>query len=96
MVDFDGFLLSFTTLSCRRITTWPYAAVRVIEPGRQWQCHAQPHAAVAESPLPQSLLFLQYYLQNARTFTLPGDRVQWQWSRAKPFSTGLIGSGAQR
>ncbi|MCP6705732.1 beta-ketoacyl synthase chain length factor, partial [Klebsiella pneumoniae] len=54
----------------------------VIEPGRQWQCHAQPHAAVAESPLPQSLLFLQYYLQNARTFTLPGDRVQWQWSRA--------------
>ena len=83
MVDFDGFLPEFYHAQLPSgITTWPYAAAWVIEPGRQWQCHAQPHAAVAESPLPQSLLFLQYYLQNACTFTLPGDRVQWQWSRA--------------
>ncbi|MCS6744681.1 beta-ketoacyl synthase chain length factor [Klebsiella quasipneumoniae] len=83
MVDFDGFLPAFYHAQLPPgIPTWPYATAWVIESGREWQCKAQRHEAVAECPLPQSLLFLQYYLQDGRTFTLPGDRVQWQWSRA--------------
>ena len=62
--------------------TWPYATAWVIESGGEWQCQAERHDAVPESPLPQSLLFLRHYLQNSRTFTLPGERVQWRWSRA--------------
>ncbi|EOM5725853.1 beta-ketoacyl synthase, partial [Escherichia coli] len=37
--------------------------------------------AVNETTLPQSMLFLQHYLQNADAFSLPGERVQWRWSR---------------
>ncbi|TYE06050.1 beta-ketoacyl synthase, partial [Escherichia coli] len=37
--------------------------------------------AVNETTLPQSMLFLQHYLQNAGAFSLPGERVQWRWSR---------------
>ncbi|NYY06448.1 beta-ketoacyl synthase, partial [Escherichia coli] len=33
-----------------------------------------------ETTLPQSMLFLQHYLQNVDTFSLPGERVQWRWS----------------
>ncbi|EIS4886791.1 beta-ketoacyl synthase, partial [Escherichia coli] len=34
-----------------------------------------------ETTLPQSMLFLQHYLQNVDAFSLPGERVQWRWSR---------------
>lgn len=83
MVDFDGFLPEFYHPQLPpAMPTWPYAVAWVIEAGSQWRCKAQRHDAVEESTLPQSLLFLQYYLQNARAFTLPGERVQWQWSRS--------------
>ena len=34
-----------------------------------------------DASLPQSMLYLQHYLQNADAFSLPGERVQWRWSR---------------
>ncbi|WEF28399.1 beta-ketoacyl synthase chain length factor [Klebsiella aerogenes] len=83
MVDFDGFLPEFYHPQLPpAMPTWPYAAAWVIESGNEWHCEARRHETGAEPPLPQSLLFLQHYLQNARTFTLPGERMQWRWSRA--------------
>jgi hypothetical protein len=83
LVDFDGFLPEFYHPQLPpAMPTWPYAAAWVIESGNAWRCEAQRHETGAEDPLPQSLLFLQHYLQNARAFTLPGERMQWRWSRA--------------
>jgi hypothetical protein len=83
MVDFDGFLPEFyhTQLS-PGFPSWPFAMALVCEAGNAWQCETQPYRAGDEPTLPQSLLFLQQYLQNAATFTVPGERMQWQWSRA--------------
>ena len=60
--------------------TWPYAVALVIEAGDDWQCETQSAIAGNETTLPQSMLFLQHYLQNVDTFSLPGERVQWRWS----------------
>ncbi|HAY0294218.1 TPA: beta-ketoacyl synthase chain length factor, partial [Escherichia coli] len=58
-----------------------YAVALMIEAGDDWQCETQSAIAVNETTLPQSMLFLQHYLQNAGAFSLPGERVQWRWSR---------------
>ena len=82
MVDFDGFLPEFYHPQLPPdMPTWPFAVALVIESGDSWQCETRPHSAQSETTLPQSLLFLQHYLQDARAFTLPGERVQWQWSQ---------------
>jgi len=83
LVDFDGFLPEFYHPRLpANMPTWPYAMALVCEAGSGWQCQTQTAHAGAETALPQSLLFLQNYLQNADAFTLPGERVQWHWSRA--------------
>ncbi|EFE3484325.1 beta-ketoacyl synthase chain length factor, partial [Escherichia coli] len=82
MVDFDGFLPEFYHPQLpAEMPTWPYAVALVIEAGDEWQCETQSAIAGNETTLPQSMLFLQHYLQNADTFSLPGERVQWRWSR---------------
>lgn len=82
MVDFDGFLPEFYHPQLpAEMPTWPYAVALVIEAGDDWQCETQPAIAVNETTLPQSILFLQHYLQNADAFSLPGERMQWRWSR---------------
>ena len=82
MVDFDGFLPEFYHPQLpAEMPTWPYAVALVIDAGDEWQCETQPAIAGNETTLPQSMLFLQHYLQNVDTFSLPGERVQWRWSR---------------
>ena len=82
MVDFDGFLPEFYHPQLpAEMPTWPYAVALVIEAGDDWQCETQSAIAGNETSLPQSMLFLQHYLQNADAFSLPGERVQWRWSR---------------
>ncbi|HHY8694207.1 TPA: beta-ketoacyl synthase chain length factor [Escherichia coli] len=81
MVDFDGFLPEFYHPQLpSEMPTWPYAVALVIEAGDDWQCETQSAIAGNETTLPQSMLFLQHYLQNVDTFSLPGERVQWRWS----------------
>lgn len=83
MVDFDGFLPEFYHPRLpENMPTWPYATALVCEAGNDWVCQSEPAQAGAETPLPQSLLFLQHYLQNSRSFSLPGERVNWHWSRS--------------
>lgn len=84
MVDFDGFLPEFYHPQLPSdMPTWPYATAWVIEAGSEWQCQTQRQSVPSEeTALPQSLLFLRHYLQHADAFTLPGERVQWLWSRA--------------
>lgn len=83
MVDFDGFLPEFYHPRLpAAMPTWPFAVALVCEAGHDWQCQTHPASAPGETELPQSLLFLQHYLQAADAFTLPGERVQWRWSRA--------------
>ncbi|EJQ5761275.1 beta-ketoacyl synthase chain length factor [Escherichia coli] len=82
MVDFDGFLPEFYHPQLpAEMPTWPYAVALVIEAGDEWQCETQSAIAGNETTLPQSMLFLQHYLQNVDAFSLPGERVQWRWSR---------------
>ena len=83
MVDFDGHLPTFYHPQLPpTMPTWPYALALVIEAGDAWRC-ATASATRDEAPeFPQSLLFLQHYLQGHADFTLPGERLQWRWSRA--------------
>ncbi|MBW9461322.1 beta-ketoacyl synthase chain length factor [Kluyvera sp. EC_51] len=82
MVDFDGFLPEFYHAYLpSTMPTWPFAVGFVLEAGINWQCETQRGAAREEDSLPQSLQFLQHYLQNVEEFTLPGERTQWRWSR---------------
>ncbi|TGC03456.1 beta-ketoacyl synthase [Escherichia sp. E2661] len=82
MVDFDGFLPEFYHPQLpAEMPTCPYAVALVIEAGDDWQCETQPVIAGNETSLPQSMLFLQHFLQNVDKFSLPGERVQWRWSR---------------
>ena len=82
MVDFDGFLPEFYHPQLPPdMPTWPFAVALVIESGDSWQCETRPHCGWGETTLPQSLLFLQHYLQDTKAFTLSGERVQWQWSQ---------------
>lgn len=80
MVDFDGFLPEFYHPQLPSNADWPYAVALVIEAGDDWQCETQSAIAGNETTLPQSMLFLQHYLQNVDTFSLHGERVQWRWS----------------
>ncbi|AIR61220.1 beta-ketoacyl synthase, N-terminal domain protein [Cedecea neteri] len=83
MVDFDGLLPAFYHPRLpSEMPTWPYAVALVIEAGSRLQCSTQKSDAAGEPALPQSLMFLQHYLNDSPTFTLPGERVEWQWSRA--------------
>ena len=83
MVDFDGALPAFYHPHLPpEMPVWPYAVALVIEQGNALCCETQPQPACQETSLPQSLLFLQHYLQGGATFTVPGERVQWQWSHA--------------
>lgn len=83
MVDFDGYLPEFYHPQLSpEMPTWPYALALVIEAGTALRCVTRRGETSAETALPQSLLFLQHYLQDSPAFTLPGERVQWQWSRA--------------
>ena len=82
MVDFDGFLPEFYHPHLPpTMPTWPWALALVCEAGNGWRCETERQAAPEESALPQGLLFLQHYLQNADAFTLPGERARWRWSR---------------
>ncbi|HDK6715703.1 TPA: beta-ketoacyl synthase chain length factor [Klebsiella quasipneumoniae] len=81
MVDFDGQLPEFYHTSLPpQMPRWPYAVALVIEAGVALQC-ATSHGVSDEPQLAQSLQFLRHYLSDARQFTIPGERVQWQWSR---------------
>ncbi|WP_410515738.1 beta-ketoacyl synthase chain length factor [Pantoea allii] len=82
MVDFDGAMPAFyqTHLSSET-PMWPFAVALVIEAGDALACETRPPRAAEQTALPQSLLFLQHYLQAAATFALRGERVDWQWSR---------------
>ncbi|HAT8016150.1 TPA: beta-ketoacyl synthase [Citrobacter rodentium] len=83
MVDFDGFLPEFYHPHLPDgMPTWPYAVALVCEAGDDWRCQTQPAPAGAETTLAQSLLFLQHFLQDSVAFMLPGERMQWRWSRA--------------
>ena len=82
MVDFDGALPEFYHPHLPpEIPTWAYAVALVIEAGGDLHCETRPHDG-AEVALPQSLQFLQHYLQDSPDFTLAGERLAWRWSRA--------------
>ncbi|MEX3021755.1 beta-ketoacyl synthase chain length factor [Kluyvera sp. STS39-E] len=82
MVDFDGALPEFYHPHLPpEMPTWAYAVALVIEAGGDLRCETRPHDG-AEVALPQSLQFLQHYLQDSPNFTLAGERLAWRWSRA--------------
>ena len=83
LVDFDGALPEFYHPALpHQMPTWPYALALVIESGKELQCETRSGSMGDEPSLPQSLVFLQRYLSEARQFVVPGERLLWQWTRA--------------
>lgn len=83
MVDFDGTMPEFYLPQLPNpMATWPFAVALVIEAGQALQCETRPQQTGQDSALPQSLQFLQHYLNDDATFALAGERMQWQWRRA--------------
>ncbi|MDV2905088.1 beta-ketoacyl synthase chain length factor [Phytobacter diazotrophicus] len=82
MVDFDGHLPVFYHPHLpEKMPTWAYAVALVFETGDELQCATQSGSDGEEHPLPQSMQFLQHYLCDVPSFTISGEKVQWQWSR---------------
>ncbi|WP_156294521.1 beta-ketoacyl synthase chain length factor [Serratia oryzae] len=82
MVDFDGMLPEFYHPHLpEKMPTWAYAVALVFEAGASLQCASQTGSAGEEPELPQSLQFLRHYLSAKPTFTIPGERLMWHWSR---------------
>ena len=82
LVDFDGLLPDFYHAGLPpQMPVWPYALALVIEAGNTLSCETHVNRAPEEPALPQSLQFLRHYLRDERQFTLPGERLLWQWTR---------------
>ncbi|MGG7448121.1 beta-ketoacyl synthase chain length factor [Kosakonia oryzendophytica] len=82
MVDFDGALPAFYHPGLHPdMPTWAYAVALVFEAGEDLQCTSEAAICEGEPRLPQSVQFLQHYLRDAREFTIPGERLNWRWSR---------------
>ena len=82
MVDFDGLLPTFYHPSLPpQMPTWAWAVALVFEAGDALHCTTQSGSEGEEPPLPQSLQFLQHYLNDAAEFAIAGENVQWRWSR---------------
>lgn len=82
MVDFDGALPAFYHPALPpAMPTWPWAVAMVFEAGNTMTCATSPGGDDVEPALPQSLQFLQHYLNNTPQFTLSGEAAQWRWSR---------------
>ena len=83
LVDFDGALPEFYHPGLPpQMPTWPYALALVIEAGDTLTCTTRSGSNGEEPPLPQSLMFLQRYLSDDRTFVVAGERLLWEWTRA--------------
>lgn len=82
MVDFDGLLPEFYHSALPpEMPRWSYAVALVFEAGETLRCTSHPRAGNKGSPLPQSLQFLQHAINQEAAFSLPGDNVEWHWSR---------------
>ena len=82
LVDFDGQLPDFYHAGLPpQMPVWPYALALVIEAGETLSCETHANRRPEEPALPQSLQFLRHYLRDERQFTLPGERLLWQWTR---------------
>lgn len=82
MVDFDGTLPEFYHQDLPPLlSTWAYAVALVIEAGNELTCQTSRTEEHAEAPLPQSLQFLQHYLNRAAEFDVAGENLRWRWSR---------------
>lgn len=82
LVDFDGLLPDFYHAGLPpQMPVWPYALALVIEAGNTLSCETHVNRTPEEPALPQSLQFLRHYLRDERQFTLPGERLLWQWTR---------------
>lgn len=82
LVDFDGQLPAFYHAGLPpQMPVWPYALALVIEAGEALSCETHGKSAGEEPALPQSLQFLRHYLSDEQRFTLPGERLEWQWTR---------------
>lgn len=83
MVDFDGNLPDFYHPGLHpEMPTWAYAVALVFEAGDGLRCTSEAASFAGEPEHPQSVQFLQRYLRGEHAFTIPGERLNWRWSRA--------------
>lgn len=84
LVDFDGTLPDFYHPDLPAgMPTWPWALGLLLEAGDSLSCSTTAAAQPAHEPaLPQALQFLGCWLRHQAAFTVPGERLDWHWSRA--------------
>ncbi|MDH2068605.1 beta-ketoacyl synthase chain length factor [Pantoea sp. GD03673] len=83
LVDFDGIVPDYYLpwLSDQGVN-FPYAVALLLRAGEELHCTGRTGGeGRAVAPLPQSLHFLQQWLAESPTFSLPGERLTWHWER---------------
>lgn len=83
LVDFDGivpdYYLPWLSEQCVNV---PYAVALLLRAGEELYCTGRAGKEErAEPRLPQSMHFLQQWLAESTTFSLPGERLTWHWER---------------
>lgn len=82
LVDFDGLLPEFYHPHLpEEVADIPFAVGFLLQAGSQMQCETTPGQKPGAQALPQGLAFLHAWLSDKQSFTLPGERLRWCWSR---------------
>lgn len=82
LVDFDGLIPAFYHAHLEgEAVNMPFAVGLLLEVGSQIQCETVPCRMSEPQGLPQGLAFMHGWLSEQQTFTVPGERLAWHWSR---------------
>lgn len=81
LVDFEGTIPDIYHPHITGQTLFSaYAVALLLAQGDTCQCVSQPQASARAHALPQSLQFLHGWLARQAQFSVPGDRLHWQWA----------------
>lgn len=82
LVDFDGLIPAFYHAHLEgEAVNMPFAVGLLLESGSQIRCETVPCRISEPQVLPQGLAFMHGWLSEQQTFTVPGERLAWHWSR---------------
>lgn len=82
LVDFDSFIPAFYSSHLTSDTpNYPYAVGLVLESGSSLSCESIATMEKYHSNTPQSITFLNAWLQQHKSFSLDGEQNRWQWTQ---------------
>lgn len=82
LVDYDNSIPSFYLPHLTTdLPNYPYVVGLVLEKGDELTCQSIEHAPPQHSNTPQSIAFLNAWLQEHKSFSLDGEQNRWQWTQ---------------